>query len=212
MKKLVIKTVVIVLSIIVGVLAITFGILCSTNPKAIAKGFENLGNYSASKYFYEMQYDKTESIDDLLVLIDNAYGHNDKTSLQSYLGELISHNKFKKFCASKNATILSSDMQTEEYYSAFYATVLFENGKVDSAISFCRSYVDVMGYTKFNPFTELIKSKLIVLSPEQKNQIKTALNDYLISIENDLGTEQKYQQINKTAQISLINNDINKLG
>ena len=176
MKKLVIKTVVIVLSIIVGILAITFGILCSTNPKAIAKGFENLGNYPASKYFYEMQYDKTESIDDLFVLIDNAYGHNDKTSLQSYLGELISHNKFKEFCTNKNATISSSDMQTEEYYSAFYASVLYDNDEFDGVLTFCRSYIDVMGYTKFNPFTELIKAKN--LSIEQKNQIKKALNDY----------------------------------
>ena len=38
-----------------------------------------------------MQYDKTGDIDDLLVLIDNAYGKNEKSDLQNYLSELISH-------------------------------------------------------------------------------------------------------------------------
>ena len=199
MKKLVIKTVAIVLSIIVGVVAITFGVLCLTTPKTIAKGFESLGNYSASKYFYEMQYDKTENVDDLLVLIDNAYGHNDKTNLQGYLSELIGHKKFKKFCTDKNANLLSGGMKTEEYYSAFYASVLFDNGNFDGAKDFCASYVDTMGYTKFNPFTELIKAKLSEFSTPQKDALILVLNGYLSSISDP-------------AQIILLNQDINKLG
>ena len=199
MKKLVIKTVVIALSIIVGILAITFGVLCLTTPKTIAKGFESLGNYSLSKHFYEMQYEKTESIEDLQILIDNAYGNNDKKALQGYLSELIGHKNFKGFCTSKNTTLQASEMKTEEFYSAFYASVLFDNGKFNDAKSFCLSYVNEMGYTKFNPFTELIKSKLSELSPEQKTQIKTALNDCKGEISDE-------------AQISLINEDIKKLG
>lgn len=199
MKKLVIKTVVIVLAVIVCALAITFGVLCSTNPKAIAKGFESLGNYSASKYFYEMQYDRTESVNDLLVLIDNAYGENDKMGLQNYLGELISHKNFNKFCNDKNAILPQNSMKTEEYYSSFYATILFENGKFDNALRFCSSYVNTMGYTAFNPFSEIINSKLNVFTAEQKTQIKTVLIGYL-------------DTISVATQISLINNDINKLG
>ena len=199
MKKLVIKTVVIVLSIIVGVFAITFGVLCLTTPKTIAKGFENLGSYSASKYFYEKQYEKTESIDDLQILIDNAYGNNDKKSLQVYLGELISHNNFKKFCMAKNEALSPSAMQTEEYYSAFYASVLFDNGNFEGAKKFCSSYVNEMGYTKCNPFTELIKAKLTDLSAEQKAQIKASLNGHKDALSEEV-------------QIGLINEDINKLG
>ena len=199
MKKLVIKTVVIVLSIIVGILAITFGILCLTTPKTIAKGFENLGNYSASKHFYEMQYDKTGSIDDLQILIDNAYGNNDKRALQGYLAELIGHKKFKDFCTSRNTGLQLGQIKTEEEYSAFYASVLFDNGKFDGVITFCSSYVNEMGYTKYNPFTELIKSKLSDLSAEQKTQLITALNGHKDAISD-------------SEQISLINIDINKLG
>ena len=199
MKKLVIKTVIIVLSIIVSVVAITFGILCSTNPRALAKGFESLGDYSASKYFYERQYEKTENIDDLMVLIDLAYGENDKVVLQSYLAELISHTNFNKFCNDKNATLIASLMKTEEYYSAFYTTILYENGRFDQAVRFSESYVDTMGYTKFNPFTQLISAKQSTLTAEQKNQIKSTLQGYLVTISD-------------AAQISLINQDINKLG
>ncbi len=212
MKKLVIKTAVIVICAIVSVLAIVFGILCSTNPKLIAKGFESLGSYSASKYFYEMQYHKTESVDDLFVLIDNAYGADDKISLQNYLGEFITHDEFVVYCKTRNQTLSPNSMKTEEYYSAFYATILFDNGKLDNALSFCRSYADVLGYTKFNPFTQLIDSNLNNFSAEQKGKIITALQSYLSSMDNDLGTELKYQQVNREAQIVSINQDINKLG
>ena len=199
MKKLVIKTVVIVLSVIVCAMAITFGVLCSTNPKAIAKGFESLGNYSASKYFYEMQYNKTDDIDDLLVLIDNAYAQKDKVGMQNYLGELISHKYFNQYCNEQNEGLTPSAMKSEEYYSGFYANVLYENGKFNGVLRFCSSYVNTMGYTAFNPFRSIIESKLSVLTAEQKTQIKTVLNGLLSTISD-------------SGQISLINQDINKLG
>ena len=199
MKKLVIKTVIIVVSVIICVFAITFGVLCSTNPRAIAKGFESLGNYSASKYFYEMQYNKTEDIDDLFVLIDNAYGQKDKIGMQNYLGELISHKDFNQYCNDQNKGLAQSAMKSEEYYSGFYATVLYENGKFDNALRFCSSFVNTMGYTNFNPFRALIDGKLNLLTAEQKTQIKTALNGHLSNFSD-------------AQQINLINQDINKLG
>ena len=146
-----------------------------------------------------MQYNKTEDIDDLLVLIDNAYGQKDKIGMQNYLGELISHKDFNQYCNGQNQGLAQSAMKSEEYYSGFYTTVLYENGKFDNALRFCTSYVSTMGYTKFNPFRALINSKLSVLTAEQKTQIKTALNGYLTTISD-------------SAQLSLINQDINKLG
>lgn len=146
-----------------------------------------------------MQYDKTGDIDDLLVLIDNAYGKNEKSDLQNYLSELISHKDFNRFCNAENENLAQNQMKTEEYYSGFYATVLFDNGYFDNCLSFSRSYVNTMGYTEFNPFRELINSKLSSMTAEQKNQIKTVLNGYLSSISD-------------ATQISFINYDINKLG
>ena len=56
-----------------------------------------------------------------------------------------------------------------------------------------------MGYTKCNPFTELIKAKLTDLSAKQKAQIKASLNGHKDALSEEV-------------QIGLINEDINKLG
>ncbi len=176
MKKLVVKTIFITIAVILAVCFAVMSAFCVFKPRIIAKMFDGLGKYDASQYFYERQYEKTQEIDDLFALIDNAYEKQDVKGLRKYVGNLISHKDFKAYYQNKNTGLKPGDMQTEEYYASWYAELLFMAEGFASALKFSRSYVVkadgsvYMGYTKFNPMRTLA-TKNQELSAEQKQAL-----------------------------------------
>ncbi len=127
MKKLVLKTVLITLASIIGAALITFGAMSIFAPGTVAGFFDDLGNYSASVFFYEKEYIKSGDIDDLVVLIDKAYAENDGARTEEYLSELIGHKDFSDYCATKDAEN-SGGLSTEDYYNELYELVKSNNG------------------------------------------------------------------------------------
>ncbi len=207
MKKLVIKTVFIT---IIAILVTCFAVMsafCVFKPKVIAKMFEDLGNYKASQYFYQMQYNKTEDINDLLILIDNTYENQNNGELLNYVGKLISHKDFKAFCQNKNQSLGADEMKTEEYYAGLYVELLTIDDSFNKAIGFARSYVVKangainLGYTKFNPFRVLINNRSSLLT-EQKQTLKQEIQNLLDC------DEIKANNL----QLGYVQEDIDKLG
>jgi hypothetical protein len=123
MKNLVIKTAIITLASIVSIMAVTFGALCVFTPKTVAGIFENLGSKSASVFFYQKQYQKTNEIDDLIVVIDCAYLMEDLELQKEYLKELIAHDDFDSYCQQKDAEN-QAEISTREYYQGYYNAVV----------------------------------------------------------------------------------------
>ena len=196
MKKLVVKTVATTLSVIIALMAVAFGIICWIRPTLIANAFNNLGSYSASKYFYEIQYEQTNEIGDLVVLLEHAYG-NSNTDVEEYLAQIIAHKKFNEYCNAKNTNLTAGQMRAEEYFSCYYATILITNNKFSGAIKFSKSYVATMGYTEHNPFRAIVNEKKGVLTANQLSQLKQELESCL-----SLSGEQK----------TFVEQDLNKLG
>lgn len=203
MKKLVIKTVFItVISILIACIAV-MSAFCIFKPRVIAQMFDNFGKYEATRYFYQKQYEKTGEIDDLLMLIDNAYEVQDNVTLRNSLGQLIVDDEFKAYCTKQNSTIGPSSMKTEEYYASWYAEMLYLTGDFNYAIAFSNSYVLKndgsvdMGYTKFNPFRTLVDIKA-ELSQEQVSMLKQAIQEIQVSITD-------------VTELSYIEQDLNKL-
>lgn len=203
MKKLVIKTIFITVLAVLALCITVMSAFCVFKPKVIGKMFDDLGNYNASQYFYQMQYSKTGDINELFTLVDNAYEEQDIASVRKYVGALISHKSFKSYCQNKNASLAPGDMQTEEYYASWYAELLFLTGDFNNAIKFSKSYVlknngDVdMGYTKFNPFRALVN-----ISSELTQTEKLTLKDTIIDLQ-DIITD--------SVELSYIEQDLNKL-
>jgi hypothetical protein len=69
LTKLVWKTVAITLSALLGACLITFGSLALFAPASLGNFFGGLGMYNSSIHFYEVQYGKSQSIEDLAVLV-----------------------------------------------------------------------------------------------------------------------------------------------
>ena len=123
MKNLVVKTAIITLASIVSIMAVTFGALCVFTPKTVAGVFENLGSQTASVFFYQKQYQKTNKIDDLIVVIDYAYLMEDLVLQEKSLKELINHDDFNDYCQQKDAEN-QSEISTKEYYKGYYNAVV----------------------------------------------------------------------------------------
>ena len=123
MKNLVVKTAIITLASIVSIMAVTFGALCAFMPKTVAGFFENLGSKTASVFFYQKQYQKTNKIDDLIVVIDYAYLMEDFVLQEKSLKELINHDDFNDYCQQKDAEN-QSEISTKEYYKGYYNAVV----------------------------------------------------------------------------------------
>ena len=123
MKNLVIKTAIITLASIVSIMAVTFGALCVFTPKTVAGIFENLGSKSASVFFYQKQYQKTNEIDDLIVVIDCAYLMEDLVLQEKYIKELINHDDFSSYCQKQDAEN-QGKISTQEYYEGYYDAVV----------------------------------------------------------------------------------------
>ncbi len=184
MKKLIIQTIVITLSSIISLMSAVFGALCAFAPTTIASVFEDMGYYNASVFFYELKYEQSNDVEDLIVLVDKAYGNKDNEGLEDYLGELIWHKNFYKYCLNKDKYATNFDMPTSDYFVGYYATVLIENGKSEVSLKMAISYVEKFGYTKFNPVRTIVKESLKLLTEEQKKQLKETIltfeqNDFI---------------------------------
>lgn len=172
MKKLVLKTVAITLATIVGLLVVAFCATCFIAPKFLANVFDGVGNYPASVFFYESNYNKTGEIEDLGLLIDKLDSEKGGEKLKGYLKEMIESAGFDEYCKAqdlKGGGVVSS----KEYYTGLYAVILIDNGDVDGAIVVANEFVKENGYTKNNPYRLVIaefSDNTAVLS-EWKNAI-----------------------------------------
>ena len=184
MKNLVIKTIVITISSVICFLTALFGVLCVFAPTSIASVFENIGCYNESLFFYELKYEQSNDIDDLIVLVDKAYGNDDNKGLEEYLGKLIWHKDFFSYCQGQDANLTAGKMPTKDYFVGYYAKVLIKNGKFESAMNMSASYVEKFGYTEFNPIRTIVNESLSVLNKDQKEQLKQTIlafgqNDFI---------------------------------
>jgi hypothetical protein len=123
-SRLVLKTTIITLAAIIGAFMITFGVLIMATPKTVAGIFDDIGGYSASVFFYEKQYDKTGSIEDLAVLVDKLDMEEEPLKVEGYLETLLSREDFKEYCEKKDAN--KPTLTTKEYYYGNYV-IVFKN-------------------------------------------------------------------------------------
>ena len=177
MKKLVIKTTCITLASLIVAFAIFFGAASLFAPGWVGGIFDGVGNYSASVFFYEKQYEKTGDIDDLNTLVLKIDIKNDSSRASKYFGKMVEHQDFEEFCNSQDG---GSDISAEEYYFGCYVLALAYNGKLDDAIDKAKDFVGNT-YTENNPFRLLVADYAVYAKAkelyEDLHHLDTALAD-----------------------------------
>ena len=201
MTKLVLKTTAITLAAVLTACLVAFGAFALFSPVSLAKFFGNLGGYSSAVYFYEKQYQKTDSIEDLSVLVANIDDEKDSVKAEEFLADLILHEGINEFCVSEDGEIETVKISTKEYYTVRYVKVLVKNDKFDKALSTASLFVTDNGYTNFNPFSSLIIDCVDSLTSEQLTAIEIKIKTFLLSGEQDQNRQNdllKIQQIKNT--------------
>lgn len=156
MNKLVLKTVLFTLLAIAGVLCVTFFALFLFSPKTLGSVSKSLGNEKAAVFFYEKQYEKTDSAEDLAAVIDLYDSEKDAETVFSLSEELVKKADFQSFCERKDDG--ASGIKTAEFYYAKYAVsaYLFKGGETSAEI--CKEGVLLSGYTEYNAFRYVMTS------------------------------------------------------
>ena len=135
--------------------------------------FDDVGNYSASVFFYEKQYEKSGDVNDLDKLLLKVYVAKDYEKTEKYSNAMISHSAFESF-----------SLENKEYYYGCYAVALANNSKFSQAVQVGESFVEQYGYTQFNPLSILISDYIGDQMVENKEQLRTAImNTTNVSIE-----------------------------
>ena len=150
MKKLVVKTAALTLSIVILFALFVFGAVSVFAPKSMATFFDRLDCYSISVYYYESQYNKTEDyedLNDLCIAVDEV---EDSERAYKYLDILCGHVKFPDYDGGEN-----TGMSYQEYFYAKYASSALIIYGENRAIEIAEKYVKTFGETKYNPFVIL---------------------------------------------------------
>ena len=188
MKKLVIKTTCITLASLIVAFALFVGAAILFAPGWVGGIFDGVGNYSASVFFYEKQYEKTGDIDDLNTLVLKIDIKNDSSRASKYFGKMVEHQDFVEFCSSQDG---GSDISAKEYYFGCYVLALAYNGKLDDAIDKAKDFVEKNTYTENNPFRLLVADYAVYATQAEIDALivkLTNLNEYIDStyLEKDL--------------------------
>lgn len=175
LKKLIVKTAIITLACVLGLILLTFGALAIFSPVTLANVFDKTGSYSASVYFYEKNYQNSGDIDDLALLTIKIDQDLDGEKAEEYLAKLVRHEDFIEFCASEQG----GEVFNKQFYVGNYAVVLVKNSKLIDAIDVAEIFVLENGYTDFNPYSVLLIEEGENLSVEDLDLIKGKLHVYL---------------------------------
>ncbi len=178
MKKLVLKTMFITLAVVFVFMAAVYVILATANPSALAKFYDNTGNYSLTVKYLEKNYKKSNSYEDLATLCGKLDEHSDAERTALYVDKFINDDGFGEYC-SANGLEGGYSMTVEELYFGKLVVALYLNGGVDFAVAKARDYVNKYGYTDSNSFYILIIDGNEKFDESAKNIIKTEIESFI---------------------------------
>ncbi|MBQ9485320.1 MAG: hypothetical protein IJU83_00620 [Clostridia bacterium] len=173
MKKLIIKTALITVAAVIAFCVVLYGCLAFFTPKTIADGWAFAGNYSIAVKYYEKQYEKTKSENDLAVLCVKVDEVNDATRAAKYLAVFTASGGFETYCLNEGENH-GYAISAREFYFGKYAVSAYYADGIDAAITVAENSVSV-GYTESNAFYIML-IEIKSLSHEDGVKIAAAIN------------------------------------
>ena len=194
MKKTVIKTALITLFSVLFSFVIVYISISFISPKTLGRAYKDLGNYGLTVKYFEKQYNKTKSCEDLYELIVVLDENKDYLLAKKYSSAMTERTDYINFCSVKDAEIINGISTNEFVYSKYVIASSYESvdDSIEIAYGFCIDY----GYTTYNPFRVLFSN--VDLSDSEKQTVVEKLN-------------QIKAQLSSEVQINLITSDINSL-
>ncbi|MDE7087814.1 MAG: hypothetical protein K2O67_06450 [Clostridia bacterium] len=196
MEKIVVKTAVKTVLIILGILAVVFAIFNFAFPQHMATATESLGNYDLAVKYASLRYHYTNDCHDLARCFDDSVLlGNDKYILQ-YGDELVAHRDYEDVCEDRNA-LYGGGYDYNRRVNSKRAVAMYNTGKGAEGIDLAAQLNGTTSFVMGNPLmslaalirtnqdgegAKLMKDKLERINPaEQKEkdyltEVKAAMN------------------------------------
>lgn len=197
MKKLVLKTVAITLAAVLCLSLIVYGIIALSSPITLAKAYDGLGWYKPAVRYYENQYEKTQSNDDLFVLCTKVNEYTDSQRAVKYLGELIEKEDYLDYCEKVDKQQKDQDFTTENFIDGKYVVAVFSLRGMSKAITQAKKMIE-NGYDDYNPFFLLYTDANLNLTKEQLTALKSEISTLTITLPS---SAERLRAVNDLANV-----------
>ncbi len=168
MKKLIIKTSVITLTLILIVGFALYGLLGFMYPSSIASLAFRVNNKSVCLKYSEKQYEKTNDVEDLSILIERAIWAENNELIVKYSAIFLNSSNFEEFVKDKDGY--------ENFIVCYYVESLYLLDQKEKSIEIAFSY--------FNGKSELNPVRVLVLASKNDLDTLNKILKKLNSIEN----------------------------
>ena len=183
MKKLIVKTACITLAAVIGLSLMVYGFIALFSPVTLAKAYDKLGMYNKSVKYYEIQYNKSLSKNDLLVLCLKCDQYSDGQRTQKYLDILISNSSYVDICNKIDEQEQEVDVTTEEVLDGKFVCAVYKSRGLSTALAKAKQCVtNSTGYTTNNPFFMLYADEQLNLTKQQLAQNKSELDGFYLDL------------------------------
>lgn len=136
MGKLVAKTALCTLSVLIGLALIVFGALSLAAPSAMLAFSDNLGMDKLSAAYSVAVYERTEEIEDLAEAVERNYNVSNYNECAKYGAKLLADSDFDRYCAARDQQTAGNDKIRSgyrQYATGIVSASLYRTGSADAA-------------------------------------------------------------------------------
>ena len=134
MEKVVVKTAVKTVLIILGILIAVFAVFNFAFPQHMATATESIGNYDLAVKYASLRYHYTKNCSDLARCFDDSVLAENDRYILDYGEQLISHRDYESVCESKNEKQTGSGYNYDQWVKGKLSVSYYNTGKPDKAI------------------------------------------------------------------------------
>jgi len=150
--KVALKTIAVVLSLIIIILAV----ITIFTPMTLAKMNKKLGNNSLAASFTIIEYNRNKDINNLADIIELSIISKNYSRIKKYSNLLIDHTKFDEYCAFKdNNNDINIYASYKQYIYGWNVTALYYRYEKQLALEKAKSIIP-LDYSKNNAMRYLI--------------------------------------------------------
>lgn len=135
MEKLVVKTAVKTVLIILGIFIAVFAVFNFAFPQHMATATESIGNYDLAVKYASLRYYYTKDCNDLARCFDDSVLLGKDEYILQYGEPLIKHADYPKVCARKNEQQLGSLYDYDHWVKSKIVISYYNTGKTDEAVN-----------------------------------------------------------------------------
>lgn len=154
MEKLVVKTAVKTVLIILGILTVVFAIFNFAFPQHMATATESIGNYSLAVKYADLHYKYTNSCADLARCFDDSVLLGDDAYIIKYGEKLVENENYQSVCAKRNESEGGS-YNYDNWVKSKLCISLYNTGKRAEAIDRALDYNGTSSFVYGNPLMSL---------------------------------------------------------